>query len=64
MSEDLIPFYTHNDLYLQPIYKILIIVKLPKMRQVGQSISNWEIRERLKKMLTSIEVILTFFLFI
>lgn len=56
MSEDLVPFYTYNDLYLKPIYKVVIVVKLPKMRQVGQSVSNWEIRERLKKMLNSIEV--------
>jgi hypothetical protein len=61
VADELIPFYTYTDLYLRPIHKIAIQVTLPKLRQMGQSVSNWEIRERLKKMLGKIEV---FFLLI
>uniref|UniRef100_A0A915CZV0 A-kinase anchor protein 17A n=1 Tax=Ditylenchus dipsaci TaxID=166011 RepID=A0A915CZV0_9BILA len=56
MSEELIPFFTYRDLYLKPLNKVDITVNLPKLRQLGQSVSNWEIRERLKKMLTAIEM--------
>lgn len=55
-SSELVPFFTHKDLYLRPIHKVRIEVTLPKLRQMGQSVSNWEIRERLKKMLQPIEV--------
>jgi len=55
-EEELTPFYTAADLYLKPSYKIAITVTLPKLRQMGQSVSNWEIRERLKKMLNSVQV--------
>ncbi|KAL3092395.1 hypothetical protein niasHS_007604 [Heterodera schachtii] len=55
-STELLPFFTHNDLYLRPVYKVMIEVALPKLRQMGQSVSNWEIRERLKKMLHPIEL--------
>jgi len=60
VADELIPFYTYTDLYLRPIHKIAIQVSLPKLRQMGQSVSNWEIRERLKKMLGKIEVCLLF----
>lgn len=59
-SDELLPFYTYRDLYLRPIHKVRVQVCLPKLRQLGQSISNWEIRERLKKMLGKIEVIFVF----
>jgi len=49
MVDELVPLY--NDLYLKSIHKVSITVHLPKLRQMGQSVSNWEIRERLKKML-------------
>ncbi|CAK5078785.1 unnamed protein product [Meloidogyne enterolobii] len=55
-SDELLPFYTYRDLYLRPIHKVRIQVDLPKLRQLGQSISNWEIRERLKKMLGKVEL--------
>uniref|UniRef100_A0A914GZ64 RRM domain-containing protein n=1 Tax=Globodera rostochiensis TaxID=31243 RepID=A0A914GZ64_GLORO len=55
-SSELIPFFTHNDLYLRPIHRVTVEVTLPKLRQMGQSVSNWEIRERLKKMLHPIEL--------
>lgn len=56
ISEELVPFFTYTDLYLRPIHKVGIHVTLPKLRQMGQSVSNWEIRERLKKMLGNIEL--------
>ncbi|KAI1709424.1 A-kinase anchor protein 17A [Ditylenchus destructor] len=57
MSDELIPFFTYRDLYLKQMNKINIVVNLPKLRQLGQSVSNWEIRERLKKMLNNIELL-------
>lgn len=56
MSQELIPFFTYNDVYLKQIYCVDIKVVLPKLRQMGQSVSNWEIRQRLKKRLDKIEV--------
>lgn len=56
MNEELIPFFTYNDVYLKQIYCVEIGVVLPKLRQMGQSVSNWEIRQRLKKRLDNIEV--------
>lgn len=56
MCEDLIPFFTYNDIYLKQIYRVDLTVALPKLRQMGQSVSNWEIRQRLKKRLDNIEV--------
>src|SRR5687768_13849336 len=48
ISEELVPFFTYTDLYLRPIHKVGIHVTLPKLRQMGQSVSNWEIRVRFK----------------
>jgi hypothetical protein len=51
-----LPFYPPKDVFLKPVYKIQIVVHLSKMRPLNQSVSNWEIRERLKKMLKPVEV--------
>ncbi|XP_053562406.1 A-kinase anchor protein 17A isoform X1 [Bombina bombina] len=39
-------------LYLKPITKMIISVALPQLKQPGKSISNWEVMERLKGMVT------------
>uniref|UniRef100_A0A914CYU2 RRM domain-containing protein n=1 Tax=Acrobeloides nanus TaxID=290746 RepID=A0A914CYU2_9BILA len=58
-SIGLIPFYTAMDVYLKPIYSIKIRVILPRLRQaqVGQSISNWDLKEKIKKLASPIELI-------
>ncbi|XP_053313331.1 A-kinase anchor protein 17A [Spea bombifrons] len=40
-------------LYLKPITKMIISVALPQLKQPGKSISNWEVMERLKGMVTN-----------
>lgn len=38
-------------IYLKPLAKLNICVQLPSMKTPGQSISNWEVMEKLKKMI-------------
>jgi len=38
-------------LYLKPIAKLNISVQLPQLKSPGSSISNWEVMEKLKKMI-------------
>jgi arginine/serine-rich splicing factor 17 len=38
-------------LYLKPIAKVNISVQLPQIKAPGKSISNWEVMEKLKKMI-------------
>ncbi|ETN72421.1 hypothetical protein NECAME_18862, partial [Necator americanus] len=42
-------FCPKQDLYLSPLCRIEINIKLPKFTIPGQSISNWDLMERLKK---------------
>ncbi|KAM4700735.1 A-kinase anchor protein 17A isoform 2-T2 [Discoglossus pictus] len=42
-----------SGLYLKPITKMIISVALPQLKQPGKSISNWEVMERLKGMVTN-----------
>lgn len=41
-----------HGLYLKPISKLNISVALPQLKQPGKSISNWEVMERLKGMVS------------
>jgi arginine/serine-rich splicing factor 17 len=41
-----------SGLYLKPVAKISICVTLPEIRVVGASISNWEVMERLKGLIS------------
>jgi len=38
-------------LYLKPVAKLNISVQLPQLKSPGSSISNWEVMEKLKKMI-------------
>jgi len=40
------------DLYLKPIAKVNISVGLPKLKVPGQTVSNWELMEKIKLMCT------------
>ncbi|CAJ0599412.1 unnamed protein product [Cylicocyclus nassatus] len=48
-------FCPKQDLYLSPIARIDISIKLPKFTIPGQSISNWDLMERLKKGIAPLE---------
>ncbi|XP_022326249.2 uncharacterized protein LOC111126129 isoform X2 [Crassostrea virginica] len=37
-------------LYLKPIAKLTVCVQLPKLKEMGKSISNWEVMEKIKHM--------------
>lgn len=48
---DAVPLYLPQRLYLKPIAQITITVHLPT-KLVGKSISNWELMERLRSLIT------------
>lgn len=43
--------YAPQKLYLKPIAKVNISVQLPQIKSPGKSISNWEVMDKLKKMI-------------
>lgn len=45
-----IEFFGPKELYLKPIAKINISVTLPQLKTTGKAISNWEVMEKLRKM--------------
>ncbi|VDO24637.1 unnamed protein product [Haemonchus placei] len=55
---DATSFCPELDLFLSPLSRIEITIKLPKFTIPGQSISNWDLMERLKKGVAPIQVIL------
>lgn len=46
-----VELFEPQGLYMKPIAKINISVQLPQMKTPGKSISNWEVMEKLKKMI-------------
>ena len=40
-----------HGLFLKPVAKLNISVQLPQLKSPGTSISNWEVMEKLKKMI-------------
>ncbi|XP_062513892.1 A-kinase anchor protein 17A-like [Corticium candelabrum] len=53
MADDTpIVLLAEHGLYLKPVAKISICVTLPEIRVVGASISNWEVMERLKGLIS------------
>lgn len=50
-TSEAIELFAPHGLYLKPVAKINISVQLPTMKVPGQSISNWELMEKLKKMI-------------
>ncbi|GMT19525.1 hypothetical protein PFISCL1PPCAC_10822 [Pristionchus fissidentatus] len=43
-------------LFLRPLSKLNIVVKLPQLKTPGQSISNWDLMEKLKKAIVPIQL--------
>ena len=50
-TTEAIDLFRPQGLYFKPIAKINISVQLPQMKSPGKSISNWEVMEKLKKMI-------------
>ncbi|ESO12524.1 hypothetical protein HELRODRAFT_62550 [Helobdella robusta] len=50
-TSEAVELFSPHGLYLKPIAKLNISVQLPAMKSPGQSISNWELMEKLKKMI-------------
>uniref|UniRef100_A0A0N5ADJ3 A-kinase anchor protein 17A n=1 Tax=Syphacia muris TaxID=451379 RepID=A0A0N5ADJ3_9BILA len=49
-------FCVEMNLYLKPYARINITVPLPQLKQPGQSISNWDLMEKIKKALSPIQL--------
>lgn len=49
---DLTDLFEPQHLYLKPIARLNVSVQLPQMKTPGKSISNWEVMEKLKKMIS------------
>ncbi|VDM56692.1 unnamed protein product [Angiostrongylus costaricensis] len=49
LGAEVVSFCPELELYLSPMSRIEINIKLPKFTIPGQSISNWDLMERLKK---------------
>lgn len=61
---ELVPLYLPLDLYLKPITKVSISLRLSKSNKVGKSISYWEIMDKLRELIrpeefTTLKVIKT-----
>lgn len=54
--DDLEPFCQSYGLYLKPFARLNISICLPKLKQPGQSISNWDLMEKIRKAIKPIEV--------
>jgi len=50
-TSEAVPLFLPQGLFLKPIAKINISVQLPQLKSPGNSISNWEVMEKLKKMI-------------
>uniref|UniRef100_A0A2K6VIZ4 RRM domain-containing protein n=1 Tax=Onchocerca volvulus TaxID=6282 RepID=A0A2K6VIZ4_ONCVO len=57
MADELEPLCIPVGLYVKPSAKMTVTVSLPPLKQPGQSISNWDLMEKIKKAVNPIEVI-------
>ncbi|XP_023209617.1 A-kinase anchor protein 17A-like [Centruroides sculpturatus] len=56
-TSEAVELCTQYGLYLKPIAKLNICVQLPALKTPGKSISNWEVMEKVKKMIKPEEFI-------
>lgn len=49
-SGELVELFKSQGLYLKPVARLHISIQLPQLKDPSQSISNWDLMERLKKM--------------
>uniref|UniRef100_A0A915PG22 RRM domain-containing protein n=1 Tax=Setaria digitata TaxID=48799 RepID=A0A915PG22_9BILA len=57
MADELEPLCASMGLYVKPSARMTVTVCLPPLKQPGQSISNWDLMEKIKKAVCPIEVI-------
>ena len=50
-TSDAVELLEAQGLYVKPVAKVNISVQLPQLKSPGASISNWEVMEKLKKMI-------------
>lgn len=50
-ASDAVELFVPHGLYLKPIARLNVTVQLPQLKEPGKSISNWEVMEKLKKMI-------------
>jgi len=50
-TSDAVELLEAQGLYVKPVAKLNISVQLPQLKSPGASISNWEVMEKLKKMI-------------
>lgn len=56
MADELEPLCVPMGLYVKPLARMTVTVCLPPLKQPGQSISNWDLMEKIKKAVSPIEV--------
>ncbi|VDO27186.1 unnamed protein product [Onchocerca flexuosa] len=56
MADELEPLCIPVGLYVKPSAKMTVTVSLPPLKQPGQSISNWDLMEKIKKAVNPIEL--------
>ncbi|XP_062595118.1 A-kinase anchor protein 17A-like, partial [Saccostrea cucullata] len=49
-TSEAVELFKAQGLYLKPISKLTVCVQLPKLKEMGKSISNWEVMEKIKHM--------------
>ncbi|VDK69844.1 unnamed protein product [Anisakis simplex] len=56
-ENDLEPFYEPLGLYIRPCARLNISLTLPPLKQPGQSISNWDLMEKIKKAIVPVQLV-------
>ncbi|KAK2716016.1 A-kinase anchor protein 17A-like [Artemia franciscana] len=51
-TSDVLKFYQEYGLFLKPVAKLHISVQLPPLKSAGQTISNWEVMEKLRSIVS------------
>lgn len=54
-TSDAVGLCPEKGLYLKPVTKLTILVSLPEIREVGTTISNWEVMEKVKSMVAPVQ---------
>ncbi|KAK3099233.1 hypothetical protein FSP39_001309 [Pinctada imbricata] len=49
-TSEAVELFKSQGLYLKPIARLNVCVQLPKLKEPGKSISNWEVMEKIKSM--------------
>lgn len=60
MADELEPLCIPVGLYVKPSARMTVTVCLPPLKQPGQSISNWDLMEKIKKAVSPVEVFVVF----